>query len=252
MGDVPYAPAEDKLLPKQIEELPLDGRFLIHLGDIKNGSTPCNESVYIKVSSMLRKSKLPTFIIPGDNEWNDCTNPNLGWKYWVKHFRNFDTHWKYDFGVNRQKERQENFSFNLNGVLFIGINLVGGRIHDAADWKMRHAQNMAWVKSTCQANQTKFHAIVLLGHAHPTAAHDDFFKPLVTLIETLKLPVLYLHGDGHRWIKDTPFETNFITRVQVDQGGIAPPLKITVRHDLKTPFVFDRRTSPNEQQTPSH
>ena len=75
MGDVPYAPEEDQLLPKQIADLPTDGRFLIHVGDIKNGATPCDEAIYIKVASMLAKSKLPTFIIPGDNEWNDCENP---------------------------------------------------------------------------------------------------------------------------------------------------------------------------------
>ena len=72
MGDVPYAPNEDELLPKQIENLPSDGQFLIHLGDIKDGASACDEEVYIKVSSMLRKASSPTFIIPGDNEWNDC------------------------------------------------------------------------------------------------------------------------------------------------------------------------------------
>ncbi|MBT6846406.1 MAG: hypothetical protein HOA14_03205, partial [Planctomycetaceae bacterium] len=148
MGDVPYAPEEDLLLPKQIENLPTDGQFLIHVGDIKNGATPCDESVYTKVASMLGKSKLPTFIIPGDNEWNDCENPAQGWKYWQKHFNNFDTKWKYDFVVNRQKVRNENFTFNIDGVLFIGINLVGGRVQDAVEWKTRHAQNISWIEST--------------------------------------------------------------------------------------------------------
>ena len=244
MGDVPYVPDEDQLLPKQIAELPLDGRFLIHLGDIKGGAAPCTEDVYIKVSSMLRKAKTPTFIIPGDNEWNDCTTPDLAWKYWIKHFHNFDAHCKYDFKVSRQKVRNENFYFRLNGVLFIGINLVGGRVHDTEEWKTRHAQNIAWIKSTLNSNRESCHAIVLFGHATPVPKHNDFFTPFVALVKDAKLPVLYLHGDGHKWIKDKPFGTDLITRVQVDQGGIAPPLKVTIQADPKSPFVFDRRLPP--------
>ena len=55
MGDVPYAPNEDRLLPKQIENLPTDGRFLIHLGDIKNGASPCSNaaSIYSVSSGLL-------------------------------------------------------------------------------------------------------------------------------------------------------------------------------------------------------
>ena len=247
MGDVPYAPNEDRLLPKQIENLPSDGRFLIHLGDIKNGASPCDEEVYIKVSSMLRKSKTPTFIIPGDNEWNDCMMPGVAWKYWLKHFHNFDKNWEYDFQVKRQEVRNENFSFRLHGVLFAGINLVGGRVHDAAEWKLRHAQNVTWLKSVINANHGSYQALVLFGHAHPFVNHNDFFTPFVALVEKAKVPVLYLHGDGHKWIKDKPFGTEIITRVQVDQGGVAPPLRITVKPDLKDPFVFDRRLQPAQK-----
>ena len=241
MGDVPYAPEEDLLLPKQIANLPTDGRFLIHVGDIKDGATPCDELIYTKVASMLGKSKLPTFIIPGDNEWNDCENPAQGWKYWLKHFNNFDAKWKYDFVVSRQKVRNENFTFNLKGALFIGINLVGGRVQDAAEWKTRHAQNITWIESTLKANHKNFHAIVLFGHAHPMINHNDFFTPLVPIVKTTNVPLLYLHGDGHRWIQDKSLGTDLITRVQVDQGGIAPPVKVTVTHDPNEPFIFDRR-----------
>jgi hypothetical protein len=64
---------------------------------------------------------------------------------------------------------------------------------------------------------------------------------LVKRLERWDKPVLYLHGDGHRWIKDRPFGAENILRVQVDQGGIAPPLKVTVTTDTDEPFEFDRR-----------
>ncbi len=148
MGDVPYASAEDVLLPKQIAGLPQDAEFVIHVGDIKGGQPPCHEAVYVKVSGMLRKSEPPVLIIPGDNEWNDCVDPDpdQAWQYWTKYFMRLDRHWKHQLPVFRQLEREENFSFVQNGVLFIGLNIVGGRVHDAAEWKLRHAQCLTWVR----------------------------------------------------------------------------------------------------------
>ena len=75
MGDVPYAPNEDHIL-KQIENLPSDGRFLIHLGDIK-----------MVLRLVMKKSTLSKFDVVEvedidihylvDNEWNDCMMPKL-------------------------------------------------------------------------------------------------------------------------------------------------------------------------------
>ena len=72
MGDVPYSSGEDRLLAQQITALPVANEFVIHLGDIKSGLSPCNEQAYIKVQQLLSRSRTPVFIIPGDNEWNDC------------------------------------------------------------------------------------------------------------------------------------------------------------------------------------
>ena len=114
MGDVPYAPAEDLKLPQQITDLPTDAEFVIHVGDIKRGAAPCDENVYQKVSGMLSKSKSPVFIIPGDNEWNDCTDPNQAWQYWNQYFMRFDQQWHHQLPVFRQVEQEANFSFLKN------------------------------------------------------------------------------------------------------------------------------------------
>ncbi len=241
MGDVPYSAADDVLLPKQIEDLPNDGLFLIHVGDIKPGKLPCDEAVYVKVSGMLGKSRTPTFIIPGDNEWNDCFDPRTSWGYWQTYFRRFDEKWKHELPVSRQPERDENFSLMHDGVLFLGLNLVGGRVHDRAEWKVRHAQCLAWTKANVEQHGDDARAIVIFGHAMPRPDHDDYFDGLNTLATELDKPFLYLHGDGHRWVHDRPFKAKNILRVEVDQGGIAPPVKVTVIHNPTEPFVFDRR-----------
>lgn len=241
MGDVPYAPREDELLPRQIAELPRDGEFLVHVGDIKTGSTPCDEAVYNKVFGMLAQSPVPVFIIPGDNEWNDCADPAQGWRYWRKYFTRFDRRWPHRLPVFRQLEREENFSFVKNGVLFIGLNLVGGRVHDPDEWKERHAQDLDWTRRNLRRFGEAVAGVVVFGHARPAAKHDDFFGEFVKDAERFGKPILYLHGDGHRWIHDRPFAADNVLRVQVDQGGIAPPLKVTVTDDPESPFQFDRR-----------
>ncbi len=241
MGDVPYSPADDQLLPRQIAQLPHDGLFAVHVGDIKPGSAPCDEAVYRKVSGMLGQSPLPMFIIPGDNEWNDCTDPAAGWAYWQEYFARFDERWHHQLPVFRQLEREENFSFVHEGVLFIGLNLVGGALHDADEWRTRLAQNIDWTRRNFGRFGNHVHAAVIFGHAHPRPDHNGYFNPLSTLATEWGKPILYLHGDGHRWLKDRPFAAKNILRVQVDQGGIAPPLKVTVTNDADEPFHFDRR-----------
>ena len=83
--------------------------------------------------------------------------------------------------------------------------------------------------------------MVLFGHAHPNDKHDDFFDPFLEEATRFEKPILYLHGDGHKWIKDRPFDAENILRVQVDQGGIAPPLKVVVAGSGAEVFEFDRR-----------
>ncbi|MCA9005204.1 MAG: hypothetical protein KDA70_07995 [Planctomycetaceae bacterium] len=241
MGDVPYKPAEDIELPKQISGLPDDAEFVVHVGDIKTGSTPCNEGVYAKVAGMLAKSKVPVFIIPGDNEWNDCANPTEAWKFWEQYFMRFDRRWQHSFRIFRQLEWEENFSFVKGNVLFIGLNLVGGRVHDPAEWKQRHADNLNWVRSNLRRFGKEVSSLVIFGHVKPVKIHNDFFDPFNAEAIAFNKPVLYIHGDGHTWIYDRPFAAKNLLRVQVDQGGIAPPLKVTVTDNSTDPFQFDRR-----------
>jgi hypothetical protein len=237
---VPYAPQEYDQLKQQLADIPDVSRFVIHVGDIKRGQPLCIEALYESVASVLALSPRPLFIIPGDNEWNDCLVPTEAWKLWTKHFLRFDQHWVHDLRVFRQLEREENFSMIDKGVLLVGVNIVGGRLHDAAEWKERHAQNLAWVRENVERFGTESKCLVLFGHATPTATHDDFFGPFSDLCKTYGKPVLYLHGDGHRWVQDRPFAAQNILRIQVDQGGIAPPVIVTIHEEGET-FRFDRR-----------
>ncbi len=241
MGDVPYVPIEDKILPAQISALSEDLAFVIHVGDIKSGGTPCDLPVYKKVAGMLSKSKIPMFIIPGDNEWNDCADPASAWDLWVKHFDHFERHWNVPFEVKHDPRQSPNFAFLHKQVLFVGLNVVGGKVHDPKEWKQRHEDCMKWVNEQFSRHGTEAKAVVVFVHALPTVNQIDFFSPFSKAAGKLGKPVLLIHGDGHRWAKDHPFKAKNVLRVEVDQGGIAPPLLVTVTDNSEEPFQFDRQ-----------
>jgi hypothetical protein len=244
MGDVPYKPEEDALLAKQLWDIPRQSEFVIHLGDIQANQKEkwCSEAKYQTVDNILSRSPRPLFIIPGDNEYNDCPNPEQGWGWWVKHFMRFDQRWPHRFRVFRQLEREENFAFVQNGVLFVSIHLVSGRVHDPEEWRRRHEQDMQWVAQTMHTFKDLVGSAVIFSHAFPTAAsHHDCLTRLSDEAAAFAKPVLYLQGDGHKWLYDHPFKTKNVLRVQVDMGGIAPPITVRITDDPKQPFYFDRR-----------
>lgn len=248
MGDVPLTPQEYALLERQIAEIPKNAEFVFHVGDIKHGVPPCTEDIYQRVATVLAASKNPLFIIPGDNEWNDCKKPDEAWKYWSKHFQKFDKRWPHMFPVQRQQERNENFSFRHRKVLFIGFNLVGGRVHDVEEWATRQNQNVDWLHRQLDDSSTKVDRVVILAHAFPNSHNRGIFREgLISQLKAYGKPVLYLQGDGHVWKKDRPFkEAQNILRILVDQGGVASPLLVTISADDTEPFIFDRRRRTSE------
>ena len=240
MGDVPRSVHEDTLLQQQIviHNRHSASEFMLHLGDIKSGSAPCDEAVYAKVAGYLRRLDVPVFIVPGDNEWNDCDDPDAAWRLWAKYFLDFKKYWYYEPVVDHQPQRPENIAWTSKGVLLVGINLVGGRVFDQLRWDILLRDDAAWVSSQLAENRDKVRAATVFCQAHPRHKHASFINEFQTIAERFAKPILFIHGDGHHWQHEEGWLAPNILRVQVDQGGIAPPLQVTVTPDGK--FIFDR------------
>ncbi|MEM7234809.1 MAG: hypothetical protein AAF517_21700, partial [Planctomycetota bacterium] len=223
-GDVPYSAAEEVVLRKQIETLPIDAEFVLHVGDIKTSTTPCEDGLYSRIAEMMARSKRQIFIVVGDNEWNDCPDPNAAWELWKKHYLHYDKRWKSQFSVVRQEKRTENFAFVRKGVLFLGLNIVGGRVNSRVEWNRALLEALEFTRGQVKLHHASLRRVVIQAHANPNANHRLYFDGLSELAEEVDVPYLYLHGDGHRWIQNRPFPAQNILRVQVDQGGIAEPL----------------------------
>lgn len=219
-----------------------ESEFLIHLGDVVPGSKKAwPESQYAKVAAILKSSRIPVLIVPGDNEWNDLTAPEIGWKYWTKHFLHFERHFTRAPKLSKQPDRPENFAWTTKGVLLVGINLVGGRVHDPEEWTTRMGDDASWIRQQMSVHGDKVRAAVIFGQAMPSPDHETFFRAFAADCKAFKKPVLYLHADGHIWELEKGWRAPNLWRVQTDQVGRNPPVQVTVTDDPDEPFEFDRR-----------
>jgi hypothetical protein len=212
------------------------------------------EAEYRHTADLLTDGNtIPTWIVPGDNEWNDLEDPVQGWKWWQKYYFEFEERFQPSWKTERQRERPENFAFLRKGVVFIGINLVGGRVHDASEWAVRLPQDAAWIKEVLtRPSMTDVRAAVVFCQANPLVlkAGDpkdkftSFLVPFRQAAADWKKPLLFLHSDGHKWIDDQPWPEKNIRRIQVEKWDIKfPTIQVTVADagDVKTMFAFNRR-----------
>jgi hypothetical protein len=246
IADVPYEESELAVLAQHVTNhdrySPAD--FFVHLGDIVGSSGPCVESAYQDVANVLLDLAVPAFIIPGDNEWNDCDEPEEAWDFWETYFTDFEGSFCGTPPVQGQLARPENFAFADRGVLFVGINLPGGSTPPGG-WSplLQHAAE--WVGGQLAGQQAAVRAAVIFAHAGPgQSKHATFFDQFVPDAAAFAKPILYLHGDGHSWRMDRPFTAQNVLRVQLERGT-KPPVEVTVGLDPVNPFALDRDPWPS-------
>ena len=146
--------------------------------------------------------------------------------------------WDVPFVVQRQKNYSVNISFIKNDVLFIALNLVGGRIHDREEWDQMQQNAIDWIDQ--QFQKKGISAAVIFAQANPDDKHKLFIDYFVPLVVNFKKPVVFIHGDGHHWLYDDAWLAPNIIRVQVDKGGIADPLQVTISGNTIKNFEFER------------
>jgi hypothetical protein len=83
IGDTPYGQPQIDNFPNDVAEINADPkvRLVMHLGDIKNGSSVCSTDYFNQIRSDFDQFKDPLVYTPGDNEWTDCHRSNNG-AYW--------------------------------------------------------------------------------------------------------------------------------------------------------------------------
>ena len=80
IGDTPYGDAQIATFRADIAQINADPavRRVIHLGDIKNGSSRCDDAYFLARRADFDTFDDPLAYTPGDNEWTDCHRANNG------------------------------------------------------------------------------------------------------------------------------------------------------------------------------
>jgi len=238
-GDYPYAPGELQYLQEHVDlhNLYSPSDFFVHVGDIKSGTESCAEQRYIDVAEAVRELAVPAFVLVGDNEWMDCSNPGQGWSWYQEHLSDLDQYFCYPWELERQAVRNENWAFVYKGVLFAGINIPNGSEGNAG---ARLQQDADWVSFQMTDKKSVVRAAVIFGHAGLGGNRDTFFSQFESASGSFGKPVLYIMGDEHHWTYDNPFSKSNMKRIILNRGNVEQPVQITVTTSPSSPWSIVR------------
>lgn len=242
IGDVPYGQAQIDAFPKWIDEINADPdvRLVQHVGDIKNGSTRCDDSYFSMIKTQFDRFRDPLVYTPGDNEWTDCHRPNNGAYNPLERlsavrqtfFAKADTtNGRGQHVAALNASFPEIVAWNKAKVSFAALHVVGSN-DDLAPWlglgkteatpeqtaeeKARMDVNLQTLRATfADAKKHKSRAVSISLQADmfdPTYdvpwENNSAFKPLVEELvkqsNAFDGPVYLINGDSHVYNSDKP------------------------------------------------
>jgi hypothetical protein len=136
IGDVPYGADQIAAFPGWIQQINDDPavRSVVHLGDIKNGSSVCSDSYFDLIRADFDTFEDPLVYTPGDNEWTDCHRANNGAYNPLERLDRirqvfFDepgrTLGRKQMPVKAQRHFPENVTYHRGEVTFLAANVPG-------------------------------------------------------------------------------------------------------------------------------
>ncbi len=273
MGDAPYSEGEVLQLEGLLADVGAAGpAFIIHVGDIKSGSSVCTDAYTARIADLFRSVLVPVAYTPGDNEWTDCWraggDPILRLAALRRDFYADPSVLRLgELGaVHPDPAYPENYYFLRGGALFVAVHVVGSnnglkRKDSAAakEWKARSAANRALLEQAVKAAKTGgAGALVVFFQGDPLfdePTKGRGFLPLRQdlqwLLQIFDGSILVIHGDHHRYVLDQPLTDPAtdrpearLTRLQVPGSPFVAGVWVTYDPRAAEPFRFDR-TDPS-------
>ena len=235
VGDAPYNALEEIEFARELQEIDrADLAFVVHVGDIKSGASPCSDDLFAERLRQFQSVRHPFIYVPGDNEWTDCHRSGADplerlAKLRTTFYPDEDSLGARKLRLERQSadpryaEYRENVRWNFGSALFIGLNVPGsnnnlGRTAQMdAEFARRSAANSAWLAQGFDlATKDGAAALFIVMQADPRfegnfrrpAGAADGYAALrqELLARTLAFgkPVVLIHGDTHRYRVDHP------------------------------------------------
>jgi hypothetical protein len=245
-GDTPYGATQIADVPNFLASLNNDPTILasVHLGDIKNGSSRCDDSYFQFVFDSFNSLKKPFFYTPGDNEWTDCHRANNGAYNPIERLKTIRTLFYpvvgQSLGVTKAQALSqatipgfetfvENQLLVAAGAVFTMVHVVGSnnsllpwytddttgtKVDDpaarTAEYTARNAANLDWLdRSFAAAKLYNSATVVIIMQADmwdgtPVNGFHDTVQKIATLSAAFARPVLLIEGDSHVFKTDLP------------------------------------------------
>jgi hypothetical protein len=226
-GDAPYSESEQAQWIDVIASMnraPL--AFVIHVGDFKNGWSPCTDALFHQRRDEFALLHHPLIYTPGDNEWTDCwrtagapetTRDPLHRLQLLRRLYFADG---YSLGQKKIALERQNAEFPEHarwahgGVLFAALNVPGGdnNARLPRESAARGVMVAEWITETFRAARAQRHgAVVLAMQANPFSqlggvrrAYQNVMEVMIHETRNFEGEVLLIHGDTHRYRFDQP------------------------------------------------
>jgi hypothetical protein len=255
IGDTPYGTEQIERFPALVEDVNDDPkvRLVLHLGDVKSGSSPCTDERLELSRDLYDTFKDPFVLTPGDNDWTDCHRPAAGGFLPTERLDTlrdifYPQPGRTLGGRSKQVLTQadqpgfeafvENQLWMQSQVVFSAVHVVGSR-NGLAPWfggneteeqrelrleeyESRLAADLAWLDRTfATAHEEDARGVVIAMQADTFQGSDEGFEEILDRITELAGefdgPVLLLQGDSHEYLVDRPLpEAPNLTRIVVE------------------------------------
>jgi hypothetical protein len=259
VGDAPYNALEEFLFTQELKEIDReDLAFVVHVGDIKSGGSPCSDALFAKRLRQFQSVRHPFIYVPGDNEWTDCWHSGADplerlAKLRAMFYPDDNSLGERKLKLERQSadprfaEYRENVRWSVGPALFIGLNMPGsnnnfGRTPQMDDeYARRGRANAAWLAQGFELAKKNGDAAVFIAiqadpfferasrrPANVSDGYAQFKQELLAHTQAFGKPVILIHGDTHRYRVDHPL---------VDPATHKPVENFTRIESFGSPFV---------------
>ncbi|MEN3534325.1 metallophosphoesterase [Microbispora sp. ZYX-F-249] len=272
IGDTPYGDDQRARFPALVDVIDSDPgvRFVLHAGDVKNGSTTCDDARFADLAALFGTFADPFVLTPGDNEWTDCHRAAAGGYLPTERLdavrRVFypvpgRTLGRHPMPVlsqaadRRHRDYRENVLFTKGRVVFSTVHVVGSD-NDLQPWselpggdrpglrtaefEARRDAALDWIDATFErARRTHAPGVLLMMQAEPvqTPGFADIRARVVAQARAYGRPVLLVHGDEHVYEVEPGYAgVSNLTRLETFGSTASQWLRVTA--DPRTPAVF--------------
>jgi hypothetical protein len=261
LGDTPYSPAEEGLFEDLISQVNrARPSVVLHIGDIKAGSAPCDDAAYTRNLRRFNAFEAPLVYTPGDNDWADCARSGADPIERLAKLRQVFYPDAASLGrrritLIRQSRFPENVRFRQGRVTFVAVHAVGGRNHRThPEFPARDAAGVAWLSEGFRAaTADRSAAVVVFMQADPLFGQPpeerEGFNALLDVLAAESArwdkPVLIAHGDTHTFRVDRPLVdragTSISNVLRVETFGSPVVGWAQVSFDASRPEPFSAR-----------